>query len=70
MATNNSNLDAQPSGDGSGKYDYTMLGLVADQLSGGTASGNLLMSGTTDLLEPHFNEAFLKGGNSRNARCV
>lgn len=68
MATNNSNLDAQPSGNGSDKYSYTMLGLVADQLSGGTANGDLLMSGKTDLLEPHFNEAFLKGGNSRNAK--
>ena len=68
MATNNSNLDAQPFGNGSGKYSYTMLGLVANQLSGGTSSGNLLMSGTTDLLEPHFNEAFLKGDNSRNAK--
>lgn len=68
MATNNSNLDAQPSGNSTGKYSYTMLGLAADKLSGGTASGNLLMSGTTDLLEPHFNEAFLKGGNSRNAK--
>lgn len=68
MATNNSNLDAQPSGNGTGKYYYTMLGLVADQLSGGTANGDLIMSGTTDLLEPHFNEAFLKGGNSRNAK--
>lgn len=76
MATNNSKLDAQPNGtafgkgDGKsdGKYNYTMLGLAANQLSGGTASGNLLMSGTTDLLEPHFNEAFLKGGNSRNAK--
>ena len=26
------------------------------------------MSGTDSLLEPHFNEAFLKGGNSRNAK--
>ena len=68
MATNNSNLDAQPSGNGTGKYYYTMLGLVADQLSGGTANGDLIMSGTTDLLEPHFNEAFLKGDNSRNAK--
>ena len=68
MATNNSNLDAQPSGNVSGKYSYTMLGLAADQLSGGTANGDLLMSGKTDLLEPHFNEAFLKGGNSRNAK--
>lgn len=68
MATNNSNLDAQPSGNGTGKYSYTMLGLVANQLSGGTASGNLLMSGTNSLLEPHFNEAFLKGDNSRNAK--
>lgn len=71
MATNNSKLDAQPNGTAnkdSGKYNYTMLGLAADKLSGGTASGNLLMSGTTDLLEPHFNEAFLKGGNSRNAK--
>lgn len=72
MATNNSKLDAQPNGTAfgksDGKYNYTMLGLAANQLSGGTASGNLLMSGTTDLLEPHFNEAFLKGGNSRNAK--
>ena len=71
MATNNSKLDAQPNGTAnkdSGKYNYTMRGLAADKLSGGTASGNLLMSGTTDLLEPHFNEAFLKGGNSRNAK--
>lgn len=71
MATNNSKLDAQPNGTAnkdSGKYNYTMLGLAADKLSGGTASGNLLMGGTTDLLEPHFNEAFLKGGNSRNAK--
>ena len=71
MATNNSKLDAQPNGpvfeNGKGKYSYTMLGLVADQLSGGTANGDLLMSGTS-LLEPHFNEAFLKGGNSRNAK--
>lgn len=72
IATNNSKLDAQPNGtvfgNGTGKYSYTMLGLVADQLSGGTANGDLLMSGTTSLLEPHFNEAFLKGGNSRNAK--
>ena len=71
MATNNSKLDAQPNGTAnkdSGKYNYTMLGLAANKLSGGTASGNLLMSGTTDLLEPHFNEAFLKGDNSRNAK--
>lgn len=70
MATNNSKLDAQPDGTAnkdSGKYNYTMLGLAADKLSGGTASGNLLMGGTS-LLEPHFNEAFLKGGNSRNAK--
>lgn len=72
MATNNSKLDAQPNGtvfkNGTGKYNYTMLGLAAEKLSSGTASGNLLMSGTTDLLEPHFNEAFLKGDNSRNAK--
>ena len=69
MATNNSNLDAQPNGTAgnSGKYLYTMLGLAANQLSGGTANGDLLMGGTS-LLEPHFNEAFLKGGNSRNAK--
>ena len=70
MATNNSKLDAQPNGTadkGSGKYSYTMLGLAADKLSGGTANGDLLMGGTS-LLEPHFNEAFLKGDNSRNAK--
>ena len=72
IATNNSKLDAQPNGTNfgksSGKYSYTMLGLVANQLSGGTANGDLIMSGTDSLLEPHFNEAFLKGGNSRNAK--
>ena len=71
MATNNSKLDAQPNGTtfgkSDGKYNYTMLGLAANQLSGGTANGDLLMGGTS-LLEPHFNEAFLKGGNSRNAK--
>ena len=55
-----------------GKYDFAFQGIVANELS---AQGDLLMnSGTkkapaaTTLVEPHFNESFLAGTNSKNAK--
>lgn len=55
-----------------GKYDFAFQGIVANELS---AQGDLLMnSGTketpaaTTLVEPHFNESFLSGANSKNAK--
>lgn len=55
-----------------GKYDFAFQGIVADTLS---EQGDLLMnSGTkkapaaTTLIEPHFNESFLSGENSKNAK--
>ena len=54
------------------KYDFAFQGIVADTLS---EQGDLLMnSGTkkapaaTTLIEPHFNESFLSGENSKNAK--
>ena len=54
------------------KYDFAFQGIVADTLS---EQGDLLMnSGTkkapaaTTLVEPHFNESFLSGENSKNAK--
>lgn len=54
------------------KYDFAFQGIVANELS---AQGDLLMnSGTkeapaaTTLVEPHFNESFLSGENSKNAK--
>lgn len=63
-AVNNSFLDAEGNGNTSDnqKYDYTFLGLVGDSDKDG-----LMMSGT-DLLVPHFNEAFLSGKNSKNTK--
>lgn len=55
-----------------GKYDFAFQGIVANTLS---KNGDLLMnSGTkkdpaaTTLVEPHFNESFLSGTNSKNAK--
>lgn len=67
MAANNSEIDE---GDGSGKYEFAFLGIVGNKLD---SNGNLLMreSGGTDgtgLVEPHFNEAFLNGENSKNTK--
>lgn len=67
MAANNSEIDE---GDGSGKYEFAFLGIVGNKLD---SNGNLLMresKGTdgTGLVEPHFNEAFLNGENSKNTK--
>ena len=70
MAVNNSVLDDK----GSRKenvFDRTFQGLVESQTSDGTANGLPLLrtkdSETTNaLVDPHFNEAFLQGGNSFN----
>lgn len=67
MAANNSEIDE---GSGSEKYEFAFLGIVGNKLD---SNGNLLMreSGGTDgtgLVEPHFNEAFLNGENSKNTK--
>ena len=67
MAANNSEIDE---GGGSGKYEFAFLGIVGNKLD---SNGNLLMreSGGKDgtgLVEPHFNEAFLNGENSKNTK--
>lgn len=69
-AANNSAGDED--GSDQGKYDFAFQGIVADTLS---EQGDLLMnSGTkkapaaTTLVEPHFNESFLSGTNSKNAK--
>ena len=67
MAANNSEIDE---GSGSGKYEFAFLGIVGNKLD---SNGNLLMresDGTdgTGLVEPHFNEAFLNGENSKNTK--
>ena len=67
MAANNSEIDED---NGSGKYEFAFLGIVGNKLD---SNGNLLMresNGTdgTGLVEPHFNEAFLNGENSKNTK--
>lgn len=60
MSTNNSTLDAN--GDGQGKYyDAAAQGLVANKLN-----KNNLMTSENEVLEPHFNEEFLTGDNSKH----
>lgn len=59
MSTNNSTLDVNGEG---GKYDYAAQGLVA-----GSLKDNKLMTSDEKAEEPHFNEAFLQGKNSKNA---
>ena len=64
MAINNSTINE----DGSGtRYDYAYQGLVADTTSTGKATGEPLLKGTTKA-EPHFDEAFLSGTNTKNAK--
>lgn len=59
MSTNNSALDVDGEG---GKYDYAAQGLVA-----GSLQNNKLLTSDAKAEEPHFNEAFLQGKNSKNA---
>ena len=58
MSTNNSALNADGN---SGYYDFAAQGLVSNTLN----KGNLMESGGT-AQEPHFNESFLTGTNSKN----
>lgn len=60
MSTNNSTLNAK--GDGNDKYyDAAAQGLVANALN-----GNNLMTSDNKVFEPHFNEEFLTGDNSKH----
>lgn len=62
IAANNSNFDI---GDTKEKKDsYAFQGIVADKRD---SDGDIVMNGTT-LKEPHFNEKFLTGQNSKNAK--
>lgn len=61
IAANNSNFDT---GNGTGKNAYAFQGIVAGQRD---SDGDIVMNGTT-LKEPHFNEKFLTGQNSKNAK--
>ena len=68
MAINNSTINED--GDGT-RYDYAYQGLVADTTSNGKATGEPLLKDTkedTKVAEPHFDEAFLSGTNSKNAK--
>lgn len=59
MSTNNSTLDAN----GNSKfYDSAAQGLVANALN----DENNLMTSNNEVLEPHFNEKFLTGDNSKH----
>lgn len=59
MSTNNSTLNASGN---STYYDAAAQGLVSNSLS----SGNLMAYGDSGVQEPHFNESFLLGDNSKN----
>lgn len=61
IAANNSNFDI---GGKNEKNSYAFQGIVADKRD---SDGDIVMNGTT-LKEPHFNEKFLTGQNSKNAK--
>ncbi len=72
ISANNSAGDE--GGSTEGKYDFAFQGIVANTLS---ATGDLLMNSSsssngiysaTTLAEPHFNESFLLGKNSKDAK--
>lgn len=68
MAINNSTINE----DGKGtRYDYAYQGLVESKTSTGDATGEPLLKGTLEdkkVVEPHFDEAFLSGTNSKKAK--
>ena len=64
MAINNSTINEEGNGT---RYDYAYQGLVANTTSTGNATGKPLLKGTTKA-EPHFDEAFLSGTNTKNAK--
>ena len=61
IAANNSNYDI---GSKNEKNSYAFQGIVADKRD---SDGDIVMNGTT-LKEPHFNEDFLTGQNSKHAK--
>lgn len=63
IAANNSNYDIGGNANGE-KNAYAFQGIVAGQRD---SDGDIVMNGTT-LKEPHFNEKFLTGQNSKNAK--
>lgn len=63
IAANNSNYDIGGNANGK-KNAYAFQGIVADKRD---SDGDIVMNGTT-LKEPHFNEEFLTGQNSKNAK--
>ena len=62
IAANNSNFDIGDTKEK--KNSYVFQGIVADKRD---SDGDIVMNGTT-LKEPHFNEKFLTGQNSKNAK--
>lgn len=68
MAINNSTINE----DGNGtRYDYAYQGLVENHTSTSDATGEPLLKDTkenTKVAEPHFDEAFLSGTNSKKAK--
>ena len=62
IAANNSNFDIGDTKEK--KNSYAFQGIVADTRD---SDGDIVMNGTT-LKEPHFNEKFLTGQNSKNAK--
>ena len=68
MAANNSALCAKTDDNRTGYYDYTFQGIVADQEVNGQPIMRGTENGTNKLVEPHFNEDFLKGNNSKKAK--
>ena len=75
ISANNSAGDEGDKDDSAkGKYAFAFQGIVANTL---TKNGDLLMNSSTNsngiysattLVEPHFNENFLSGANSKNAK--
>ena len=70
MAVNNSTTDikgkyhlASDSDKDTNNYTYVLQGLVSNELN---SNDEPTMQGT-DLVEPHFNKAFLEGANTKNA---
>ena len=62
IAANNSNFDIGDTKEK--KNSYAFQGILADKRD---SDGDIVMNGTT-LKEPHFNEKFLTGQNSKNAK--
>ncbi len=60
IVDNNSDSDYDGNHD---RYSYTTIGLVNDDL----VNDYPISAGTSDLIEPHFNEDFILGNNSKKA---